>query len=452
MAAEIKSVTMAQAKEIMKDKTIDRDEAQKLGLSTQEAESLTKGLQGNKISEKTALEKLMQEGHISDLKQTDNDTFFGGLLRKIGLTGTADFLEDKDKKCTDGKDDGKLSLKEGATSFAKGLVGGIPKAVINHPIATALTVGVGAAAMVVTGGAAAPFLWGAGAILAAGTTAKGVYDAANAKTDAEAKAALENVGTGTSGIILAGATKGSTWKAAENAGVKTDGGFINTMKNAAEISTRNAKANYTYVKTGVITQGANATRNGVEVSYQGDVQPTKTYKINIDPKSTVEQNLANNPGVSYDATSGKYYVQTSWGAKSCIDPNAPKGYMHVEYGPGDNNAVEGVEFAQTYVNHAKFANNGTKSYIDPATLKPYESIVATKQAPGAFKVVPEGTKYVGAEGPATLQPKSVLRIDGQGRPYQSTVEFMFKKFKNLTPNQIAQLKSVDPEAAAKYGY
>ena len=45
MAAEIKSVTMAQAKEIIKDKTIDRDEAQKLGLSTQEAESLTKGLQ-----------------------------------------------------------------------------------------------------------------------------------------------------------------------------------------------------------------------------------------------------------------------------------------------------------------------------------------------------------------------------------------------------------------------
>ena len=61
MAAEIKLVTMAQAKEIIKDKIIDNNEAQKLGLSTQEAESLTKGLQGNKISEKTALEKLMKK-------------------------------------------------------------------------------------------------------------------------------------------------------------------------------------------------------------------------------------------------------------------------------------------------------------------------------------------------------------------------------------------------------
>ena len=29
---------------------------------------------------------------------------------------------------------------------------------------------------------------------------------------------------------------------------------------------------------------------------------------------------------------------------------------------------------------------------------------------------------------------------------------MFKKVNNLTPEQIQMLKSIDPEAAAKYGY
>ena len=64
-----------------------------------------------------------------------------------------------------------------------------------------------------------------------------------------------------------------------------------------------------------------------------------------------------------------------------------------------------------------------------------------------YKIAEPGTKYMSAEGPATLQEGSVLRIDGQGRPYQSTVEFMFKKVQ-LTPEQMAELVKVDPVQAA----
>lgn len=57
-----------------------------------------------------------------------------------------------------------------------------------------------------------------------------------------------------------------------------------------------------------------------------------------------------------------------------------------------------------------------------------------------------------SEDPATLQPKSVLRIDNDGHLYQSTVDFMFKKVNNLTPKQISILKAIDQDVAVKYGY
>ena len=62
------------------------------------------------------------------------------------------------------------------------------------------------------------------------------------------------------------------------------------------------------------------------------------------------------------------------------------------------------------------------------------------------------SKFMSLEGPVTLQPKSVLRIDNDGHLCQSTVDFMFKKVNNLTPEQISILKAIDPDAAVKYGY
>ena len=180
--------------------------------------------------------------------------------RALGFDGFADWLEDKDKVCTDGQDDGNIGFKEGAKSFAKGLVGGIPKAIINHPLVSGAVIAMGAAAMAITGGAVAPILWwlGAGAVGASATI--NIVKAATADTDGEKKAALEGTGTATASAALLGATYGTTMKSAAQAGVKTDGNFVQTMKSSAEISARNAKANYMTWKTGVIQPNSNIGR------------------------------------------------------------------------------------------------------------------------------------------------------------------------------------------------
>lgn len=131
----------------------------------------------------------------------------GNFIReKIGWDGLADWLDDKDKVCTDGKDDGKLSFGETMESFGKGLAG-LVKGAVNHPIATAVTVGVGAAAVALTGGAILPVMVAAGATMGAGMIGVGAYKATKADNDADAKRAWETIGTGTftAGASLVGA-------------------------------------------------------------------------------------------------------------------------------------------------------------------------------------------------------------------------------------------------------
>ena len=131
----------------------------------------------------------------------------GNFIReKIGWDGLADWLDDKDKICTDGKDDGKLSFGETMESFGKGLAG-LVKGAVNHPIATAVTVGVGTAAVALTGGAILPVMVAAGATIGTGMIGVGAYKAATADNDADAKRAWEIIGTGTftAGASLVGA-------------------------------------------------------------------------------------------------------------------------------------------------------------------------------------------------------------------------------------------------------
>ena len=125
---------------------------------------------------------------------------------------------DVDKVSTDGKDDGKLSFGEKMESFGKGIAG-IVKGAVKHPLVTAATIGAGALLTAVTGGAALPIMVALGAGTGAVLIGKGAYDAANAKTDAEAKAAWEGIGSGT--FALAGSALGakSALKTAYKAGV-----------------------------------------------------------------------------------------------------------------------------------------------------------------------------------------------------------------------------------------
>ena len=131
---------------------------------------------------------------------------------------------------------------------------------------------------------------------------------------------------------MLGATYGATMKTAQQAGVNTEGNAWQTLKSSAKVSTENIKGNIAYLKDGVVTQEATIARRGMQTSFQGDGKPVEAYRINIDKTLTVEQNLANTPGLSYEMSTGQYYVQTSWGAKSYVNPDAAKGYMYVKYG------------------------------------------------------------------------------------------------------------------------
>ena len=160
-------------------------------------------------------------------KQSDEVSFFderwsGYQIAKItGDNVFTDWLQNKDKVCTDKKDDGKIGFWEGAKSLAKGLIGGIPKAMINHPVATTVAVGVGVAATVLTGGAIVPVLGAIGVATGVGMTGYSGYKALTAKTDGEAKMALENFGTGIATTAISAASAGNALNSASDAGVKS---------------------------------------------------------------------------------------------------------------------------------------------------------------------------------------------------------------------------------------
>ncbi len=106
-------------------------------------------------------------------------------------------------------DDGYISGKEKCKNFFKG-VGNFFKGMVcdeNGKFSlkrtlTTVAVAAGAVALTVaTGGAATPFLVAAGATMGAVQVGKGAYKAATAKTDAEAAAAWQDMGAGTTAVI-----------------------------------------------------------------------------------------------------------------------------------------------------------------------------------------------------------------------------------------------------------
>ena len=358
---------------------------------------------------------------------------------------------DVDKVSTDGNDDGKLSAGEKAESFGKGLLGGIVKGIVKNPLTTAAIVAASAGLIIATGGAAAVPLLYAGAAFGATQIGIGAYKAAKATSDGEAKAAWEGIGTGTAMVGLAAAGVKSANKAAANAGVKSLQGMENAsygenvvagfkaIPESMKVSGMNIKGNvltWTSAVKGdkVIYANSNATRTNL----QHTVQNSKVEAYKVDLNGTVDEVLAKNPGLSYDAET-VYFVQTSWGEKSVISSD---NYMIVKYATGDYNAVDAVGF---------------KPYTDPTTgmpiniteLKAGQAIMAEKAGkPVTYKIAEAGTKYMSAEGEHTLQPGSVLRFDDAGRPYQSTVEFMLNNTK-LTTEQVAELVKLDPVKAVQ---
>lgn len=90
----------------------------------------------------------------------------------------------------------KTGFWEGVGAFCKGLVKPIVN-MVKHPIKTALFIAGAAALIIGTGGAATPFLIGAGLAMGGYQLAKGTYNAITADSREETLAALEDMGEGT---------------------------------------------------------------------------------------------------------------------------------------------------------------------------------------------------------------------------------------------------------------
>ncbi len=155
-------------------------------------------------------------------------------------------------------DDGKISGKEKCKNFFKG-VGNFFKGMVcdeNGKFSwkrtlTTVAVAAGAVALTVaTGGAATPFLVAAGATMGAVQVGKGAYKAATAKTDAEAAAAWQEMGSGATAIVgsvagAKGALRSSGVNVAKTPSVISsfkNGGFKSGMAATGKSVTSSLKA------------------------------------------------------------------------------------------------------------------------------------------------------------------------------------------------------------------
>lgn len=183
-----------------------------------------------------------------------------------------------DGSCTDGKDDGKLGFGESVKSLAKGAVKSL---IPSSPMGWLKAIGTGiacAALVAVTGGAATPFLIAGGAALGAVQTGKGIYQASQATTDAEKKAALENIGGGVTTVAASAIGAKAYTKATGNALIGK--GSLSTYKNAATQSVANTKTNFGNLTASAKTAASNAKTNFGKLTSSAKTAATKA-KSNV---------------------------------------------------------------------------------------------------------------------------------------------------------------------------
>jgi len=368
-----------------------------------------------------------------------------------------------DTGCTDGKDDGHISFKEGAKAFGKGLLG-IVKAAIDHPLITAGVIAGGIALTVATGGAALPWLVAAGAVIGAGQVGYGTYKVATAKNDSEAKQGYGLMGNGVTSLALSGLAAKPALNAAANGGVASAEGAseLNTVQalgkcfspqvlgESALQSGKNIGGNAMTWASGVKDvhlegwrpkvefntnyANSNALRAG-QVAYVSKPNEVKAYRFN--PNGSEAEVLKNNPGVI--VKDGQYCIPNKWNPESPHLINTAKGDpMIMMYGSDDMAVCDAGVFKGSYVDTPAFKADGALNYQDPAKL-PYGQVVdVTKQAPGAFKFAPVGTKVQTLEGPQTVGEGQVVAFDHAGNPYVTTMSNILKRNMPIEGDAVSQ--------------
>ena len=242
-----------------------------------------------------------------------------------------------DGTCTDGKDDGKIGLWEGIKSFAKGAVKSVTN-MFSSPKNFFKTLAVGAASaalIAVTGGAATPFLIAGGAIAGGIQAGKGIYQATQAETDAEKRAALENVGGGTASIAMSVAAGKAYAKSTTVKGVNQNlfgKGSLDTYKNAYNFSKENIATNFGKMTSSVKASAKNAYNNfgNVKSAFKAGAETFKanmknnadiidgTYTEIVEPMTT--ELAVQNPTMEISSAAAPEFIEaTSKGYKNGIE-------------------------------------------------------------------------------------------------------------------------------------
>ena len=360
---------------------------------------------------------------------------------------------DVDKVSTDGKDDGKLSFGERMEYLGKGFFGEIAKEVVKHPIASAVGIAGAAGLVFLTGGAILPAMVAAGSIIGAGTVGYGTYLTATAENDTEAKEGMTKIGQGLVTLVASAFGAKPALNAASKAGVTSAQGAKNmnafqatvqafkSSPEALKMSALNTKGNVLTWTTGTVHAHSNALQ-GAE-AYMSKANDVQAYRFN--PNGTPDEILANNPGV-FRGADGKYYLPNKWNPSEPYLIDTSKEQMIMLYGGDDMAVCDGAIFKGSYVNTSDFKANGALNYQDPAKLQYGQVVDVTKQAPGAFKVMPEGTKIQTLEGTRTVQQGEVVALDHAGNPYATTPANILKRNTGFSNDAMTNLSKVDPVA------
>lgn len=275
----------------------------------------------------------------------------------------------------------------------------------------------------------------AGIAMGTGQIGYGVYKAATAKSDGEAKQAFETMGNGTFAVAASALSAKGALKQASNAGVTSAKGTENLniykataqcIKSTPEAITQsglNIKGNVLTAVTGNIHANSNALRNG-QVEYMSKANEAKAYRFN--PNGSESEILQNNPGV-FKGADGHYYVQNKWNPDAPFMIDTSKEQMIMMYGPDDMAVCDGSIFQGSYVDSASFSSSGELNYQNPSNLEYGKIIDVTKQAPGAFKIVQEGTTVQTLEGVTTVGEGQVIAVDHAGNPYVTDAANVLKR-------------------------
>ena len=193
-----------------------------------------------------------------------------------------------------------------------------------------LAVGAASAALIaVTGGAATPFLIAGGAIAGGIQAGKGIYQATQAETDAEKRAALENVGGGAASAGKAYAKSTTVNGVNQNLFGK---GSLESYKNAYQFSKENMATNFGKMTSSVKTSAKGIYNNlgNAKASFKATAEAFKnnfkgnsdiidgTFTEVVEPMTT--ELAVQNPTVDFSSMSTAEVIEaTSKGYKNGLE-------------------------------------------------------------------------------------------------------------------------------------